>query len=890
MNSEYAEEVAGRIVEQLKQGTAPWQKPWQPGELRLPYNATTGKEYRGMNTIWLHMQGYGDPRWMTYRQAAAEGAQVRKESRGTRILYWKFHDERAVKDEQGRPALDGEGRPRMIRTELERPRVFTAVVFNAQQIDGLPPIEVKPLGPEPERHARAEAILANSGARIAHVAGDRAYYQPGTDSITLPERQQFKSSDAYYATALHELGHWSGHESRLDRDLSHPFGSAGYAREELRAEIASLMLGERLEIGHDPGQHVAYVASWIKELEEDPREIFRAAADAEKINGYVMAFELDRQLTAEQQQSAHPERAAGVVVVAHSPRNEPLEERSMTSQRTYLIVPYREKDVAKKAAQDAGFRLQWDKDAKAWFVPEGIDVKQTGVARWLPENVRHMIERPVSPEESFAAAIQAAGLQLDGPPIMDGRFHRATVEGDKGAEQSGSYAGHREGRLPGGIINNFRTGERINWKYEGKVESISSEDRARLDAEATARNQRRADEIAAQHDGVAKIAEAIWKEAPPASADHPYCANKGIAAPSAHGLRVVPATVSDEAMAAGVRIARTAQQAKSMRATEPDARVFIAGDLLVPVLDGAGKLWSVQSINPQFKGFMKDGRKAGLYTVAGADPSAFAATLDKDPTIPLVLAEGYATGDTVSRLLGHPVAVAFDSGNLDSGNLDAVARSLRERWPDRPLLIAADNDHRKEIRPDGKPGINVGLKKAQEVAYNHKGGVMVPRFDARDEGSDWNDYARQHGDETARKELSRQMAQARTEAAMTAERMTVLARAQEAEARNDPTTSADDAQVTRERTAAHGLMARAVAGSAEVRAEATDALVANVNGAGRPIAAVSATVARTTAEMQDDTKEARQHVLDGHNISTKPQEQQRAAPRRAKERDGDAGL
>lgn len=111
------------------------------------------------------------------------------------------------------------------------------------------------------------------------------------DSITMPERGQFPSADNYYATALHELGHWTGHPSRLDRDLSNPFGSEGYAKEELRAEISSMILGNELGIGHDPGQHVAYVGSWIKVLQEDPLEIFRAAADAEKIQAFVLAFE-----------------------------------------------------------------------------------------------------------------------------------------------------------------------------------------------------------------------------------------------------------------------------------------------------------------------------------------------------------------------------------------------------------------------------------------------------------------------------------------------------------------------------------------------------------------------------------------------------------------------
>jgi putative DNA primase/helicase len=106
----------------------------------------------------------------------------------------------------------------------------------------------------------------------------------------LPGKAQFASAANYYATALHELGHWTGHASRLNRDLAHPFGSVGYAREELRAEITSMILGSELGIGHDPAQHAAYVGSWIKVLTKDPFEIFRAAADAEKIQRFVLGL------------------------------------------------------------------------------------------------------------------------------------------------------------------------------------------------------------------------------------------------------------------------------------------------------------------------------------------------------------------------------------------------------------------------------------------------------------------------------------------------------------------------------------------------------------------------------------------------------------------------
>ena len=290
----FHEVVAEKLIEQLKAGTAPWQKPWQPGEPNslMPMNPTTGKRYKGINAIHLMAQGRDDSRWMTYKQAGAAGAQVRKGEKGTPVQYWKFSEEQDKLDDQGRPIRDANGEKVKQTVQLERPRVFFATVFNAEQIDGLPPQQIKPKAEQQwDAVERAEHILQASGARISHSAGDRAFYRPSTDSITLPEKSQFESADRYYATALHELGHWTGHPSRLDRDLAHPFGSEGYAKEELRAEISSMIVGDELGIGHDPEQHAAYVGSWIKALQDDPLEIFRASSDAEKIHDYVLAFE-----------------------------------------------------------------------------------------------------------------------------------------------------------------------------------------------------------------------------------------------------------------------------------------------------------------------------------------------------------------------------------------------------------------------------------------------------------------------------------------------------------------------------------------------------------------------------------------------------------------------
>lgn len=297
----FHEVVAEKLIEQLKQGTAPWQIPWKAGDGggMMPFNPTTGKRYKGINAIHLLSQGRDDQRWLTFNQAKAAGAQVRKGEKSTSIQYWKFEEEQTKRDENNKPVLDGKGDPVKVRVRLERPKMFMANVFNAEQIDGLP-IYQKPVQTW-NALERAETILQASGADIRH-GGDRAYYRPSTDNIQLPDKAQFPGADNYYATALHELGHWTGHGSRLDRDLSHPFGSEGYAKEELRAEIASMILGDELGIGHDPGQHASYVQSWIKALQNDPLEIFRAASDAEKIQTFVLGLEQQIQTQGQTQQ------------------------------------------------------------------------------------------------------------------------------------------------------------------------------------------------------------------------------------------------------------------------------------------------------------------------------------------------------------------------------------------------------------------------------------------------------------------------------------------------------------------------------------------------------------------------------------------------------------
>ena len=282
----YSEKVAQTFADAILAGTAKWMKPWTPGEGGdLPYNPTTGNRYRGINAHWLDMMGTAmgseDCRWMTYRQATELGAQVKRGATGVTVEYWQF-----TKDEKNPDTKE------MVVTKLDRPRVFWATVFNASQIQGLPELSIPERGWEP--NARAEDLIQQSEARIEHRNGDRAFYSPAADRIVMPEMHQFPQMEHYYATLLHEMTHWTAHPERCDREIGRAgFGSEAYSREERIAELSSFMLCRELGLAR-PGldeQHQAYVGSWLKVLKDDPREIFRAAAQAERAMGYVMQFD-----------------------------------------------------------------------------------------------------------------------------------------------------------------------------------------------------------------------------------------------------------------------------------------------------------------------------------------------------------------------------------------------------------------------------------------------------------------------------------------------------------------------------------------------------------------------------------------------------------------------
>lgn len=272
------ESVTNSIIKEMEAGVVPWTKPWKTPRAYsgsvMPHNSATGRAYSGINIplLWgaATANGYGSHQWMTFKQAKALGATVRGGEKATSIVFTK---QLTVKEQ------DEEKKFGMLRAYS---------VFNHDQIDGLAAPKPAEELPEPVRHERAEAFIKATGAEFRN-GGDKACYVTGKDFVAIPYQGFFKRQEAFYAVALHELGHWTGAKHRLDRDLSGRFGTKAYAAEELVAEMTAAFLCAHLDITGEL-RHAGYISNWIELLKEDNRAIFTAASLASKAADYLRAF------------------------------------------------------------------------------------------------------------------------------------------------------------------------------------------------------------------------------------------------------------------------------------------------------------------------------------------------------------------------------------------------------------------------------------------------------------------------------------------------------------------------------------------------------------------------------------------------------------------------
>lgn len=338
---DFRQDLTDKFVAALEEGRIPWQRPWNEVPMSAPTNAVSGNQYQGGNRLILTLtqmdRNYPDPRWLTFNQAKSLGGAVAKGEKGTQIEFWRekpFYQRKDVDvklngapvkvldEKDGQVTLAG-GRTAPVSAfnvhhegkeygwgQAER-RLNTLVgqthtVFNVQQCQDL---KIEPLAPTPESklpmHERGELLLEgmkSDGVRFVE-APNRAFYRSSSDTISLPPRGDFKSEALFYGTALHESAHATGNEKRLNRDVGkNEFGSEGYAKEELVAEMTSAFLAAETGIPHDIEDHKSYIQSWADALKNDKNEIFRAAKLADQAANFMHDKAREVQMAKEQVQ------------------------------------------------------------------------------------------------------------------------------------------------------------------------------------------------------------------------------------------------------------------------------------------------------------------------------------------------------------------------------------------------------------------------------------------------------------------------------------------------------------------------------------------------------------------------------------------------------------
>jgi antirestriction protein ArdC len=282
------DEITDKIIAELEAGRAPWVQPWgtaaAKAALAMPKNASTNRQYSGVNVLILWgaviEHGFTGQNWLTFRQALSLGGHVRKGERGTTVVY---ADRFIPDDEKKRAAESGEDAQAI-------PFLKRFTVFNTDQCDELPG-EIAAVAPPPPLgmiEPQVEALIKATGIDF-RIGGNRAFYVPAGDYVQVPPPAAYFEPINWHRTALHELGHASGHQSRLNRDLSGAHGSKKYAFEELIAELCAAFSCASLGIAPTV-RHADYIGSWLEVLREDNRAIVRATSQASKAADFILSF------------------------------------------------------------------------------------------------------------------------------------------------------------------------------------------------------------------------------------------------------------------------------------------------------------------------------------------------------------------------------------------------------------------------------------------------------------------------------------------------------------------------------------------------------------------------------------------------------------------------
>ena len=285
VNQKIMSEIAHKVADLMTKHGTDWVKPWQGQAGGFPVNVASGKQYRGINVFLLLSEGFSSQYWATFNQWKAAGAKIKKGSKATTIVLWKPL-ERQTENAEGETQTD---RFWMLRTFK---------VFNADQVEGweapAQDVTATPVDANGFEHCPSiEEFFDEAGVQINH-GGNSAFYAPSVDAVQMPRKEDFVGTDtstaaeAYYSTLAHEVTHWTGHKSRLDRIKSTRFGDKDYAFEELVAEMGAVFLSVQFGISPAPRpDHAKYLNNWIAALKAEPKVIFSAASEAQKAVDFI---------------------------------------------------------------------------------------------------------------------------------------------------------------------------------------------------------------------------------------------------------------------------------------------------------------------------------------------------------------------------------------------------------------------------------------------------------------------------------------------------------------------------------------------------------------------------------------------------------------------------
>ncbi len=365
--------LSKQIAKQIMRGTASFLTAHENERVDLPYNPVTGKNYTAANNMVLSAKGYTDNRWLTYDQAAEQGYQVKKGEKATEIAFYHYIDYKT-------------------KEKLDKPKIQTVKLFNAEQLTGIEKMPGKASNKE-EALAKVQSIFENSQVKIVNNQKNKDFYLSRDDTIYMRSKDAYKDELAYSSAVLHQFCRWAAcGEKRLNYGTV-PFGTEAFARQKLRAEIATYMLCKEIGLPFEP-EGEQFAVQWSQIIEKSPFEILNAAKDAEKIKGFIMEFDktLEKAQELEQGQEIEPaentlaeakeqaRRTEHVQTAEQSEQEETQAEQAPKKEWKEMIklsVSYDDKDEAKALG------AKWSKQEQSWYVLEGTDLQP--FYKWLPK-------------------------------------------------------------------------------------------------------------------------------------------------------------------------------------------------------------------------------------------------------------------------------------------------------------------------------------------------------------------------------------------------------------------------------------------------------------------------------------------------------------------------